>query len=175
MKLWSKDYNEIHKNNTEWFRLSRTNRYRFTMKNSSVKFMNYFCDKYDANSVLDYGCGFGKNHFVLSDNIKIINYDPFVEQWSARPNQSADLVVCYNVLNIIEPEYVSEVLSDIYNFTNKALICNIKFPGYWGCDLNFFIKAICSKFEIKDFSYTKDKKNPKKMSLYVLSEKKQND
>ena len=143
------------------------------MKNSSVKFMNYFCDKYDAKSVIDYGCGFAKNHFEISDNIKVVNYDPFVEQWSARPNQSADLVVCYNVLNIIEPEYFNDVILDIYNLTNKAVICNLKVPGYWGYDYKFYIEKICNQFNIIDFSYTKDKiqERPRK-NLYLLLEKK---
>lgn len=169
-QLWSKDYNELHKDKGKWFVESRSNRYRFTMTDGSVRQMDYFCEQYHINSVIDYGCGFG-NHFNIPNNIKIINYDPFVEEYSSRPNQSADLVVCYNVLNVIEPIFFDGVLDDISDLTNRLLLCNIKVPGYWISDVKYYIEKISSIFKIKEFSYTKDVKDLDRMNLFMLSEK----
>lgn len=169
-QLWSKDYNKLHKDNDEWFIKSRSNRYNFMMSDGSIRRMSFFCEQYHISSIIDYGCGFG-NHFNISNNIKIINYDPFVEEYSSRPNQSADLVVCYNVLNVIEPIFFDDVLNDISDLTNSLLLCNIKVPGYWISDMKFYIEKISSRFKIKEFSYTKDVKDLNKMNLFILSEK----
>lgn len=171
-QFWSKDYNELHKNSPEeWKILSRKNRYKFTLKDGSIKNINYFCEKYGLNTIIDYGCGSAINHFSIPPNVSVYNYDPFVEEFKTRPNQSSDMVVCYNVLNVIEPMFFDNVLKDIYDLTDKVFICNIKIPGYWQCNSNFFIEKIASLFEIIEFSYMRDEKDFDRMNLFILSKK----
>lgn len=169
-RLWSKDYNELHKDKGNWSVESRNNKYAFTMRDGSIKRMSYFFELYKPKSLLDYGCGHGTNHFRIPENIKLINYDPFVEQWSAKPNQSADLTVCYNVFNTIECEYFDDVVDDIFNLTNKALVCNIRVPGEWRNDPEYFVKKLSSRFSIKDCSYTENQSYGNK-NLFLLLEK----
>lgn len=77
----------------------------------------------DAKSILDYGCGKG----TLADaliNFNVINYDPAFEKWSSTP-EPADLVICGDVLEHIEPEYLDAVLDDLVRVTKKCLFANI--------------------------------------------------
>jgi len=174
-QLWSKDYNELHENSEEeWKISSRKNRYKFTMKNGSIKTVEHFCEEYMIKTIIDYGCGSATDnyHFYTPSNVSVYNYDPFVAEYLIRPNRSADMVVCYNVLNIIEPAFFDDVLNDINSLTNKIFVCNIKLPGHWHYDLKFLIEKISSQFKIKEFSYTKDVKYLHSMSLFILSEKK---
>ena len=45
-KLWSKDYNELHKDKGNWSVESRNNKYAFTMRDGSIKRMSYFFELY---------------------------------------------------------------------------------------------------------------------------------
>lgn len=69
-----------------------------------------------TTDVLDYGCGKG----TLAANLpfKIKEYDPAVAGKESSP-YPADIVVCTDVLEHIEPEYLSNVLSDIVRCTKK--------------------------------------------------------
>ena len=62
--------------------------------------------------VLDYGCGQGtlrERLLKLAPHCHIANYDPAVEEWSTEP-ASADLLVCTDVLEHIEPDRLDMVL-----------------------------------------------------------------
>lgn len=63
-----------------------------------------------TQSVLDYGCGKGMLAKELS--FPIWEYDPAIPEKSAAP-RPADLVVCTDVLEHIEPDRLSFVLSDL--------------------------------------------------------------
>ena len=69
-----------------------------------------------TQSILDYGCG--KGYLAKAIPFPIWEYDPGVpgKEESPRP---ADLVVCTDVLEHIEPEYLHNVLSDIARCTKK--------------------------------------------------------
>lgn len=67
-------------------------------------------------SVLDYGCGKGRLQKALS--FPIWQYDPAVPEFSAPP-RPADLVVCTDVLEHIEPECLSAVLDDLRRVTKQ--------------------------------------------------------
>jgi hypothetical protein len=69
-----------------------------------------------ADSVLDYGCG--KGYLAKSLDFPIWEYDPCVPGKDESP-RSADLVVCLDVLEHIEPECLSAVLADIARCTLK--------------------------------------------------------
>ncbi len=75
------------------------------------------CDAYKTSDVLDYGCGKSTLQINLPYTIK--QYDPAIKKYSALPN-SADIVVCTDVLEHIEPELIDNVLSHIASLTKKA-------------------------------------------------------
>jgi 2-polyprenyl-3-methyl-5-hydroxy-6-metoxy-1,4-benzoquinol methylase len=74
-------------------------------------------EKIEARSLLDYGCGKG----LLAKNLDfpIWEYDPAIVEKSANP-RPADLVVCVDVLEHIEPEYLNSVLEDIRRCVKKV-------------------------------------------------------
>lgn len=71
-----------------------------------------------AATVLDYGCGKG----TLAEYLKpfpVQCYDPAVRQFSG-PAEAADLVVCRDVMEHVEPDCVDDVLRHIAGLTLKA-------------------------------------------------------
>lgn len=72
-------------------------------------------------SVLDYGCGSMQNllHVLRPDHeIRYQGYDPGVEQFADEP-ESADLVVCIDVLEHIEPDLLENVLDHLRDLSPK--------------------------------------------------------
>lgn len=76
----------------------------------------------ETQDVLDYGCGKGELNLHMPYQIK--QYDPAVPKFSATP-QPADIVVCTDVLEHVEPEYTDAVLADLERVTKKKLLLNI--------------------------------------------------
>lgn len=77
----------------------------------------------NAESILDYGCG--KQTLAASlPELKIIGYDPAVPGLDQRP-QPADLVVCTDVLEHVEPEYISNVLDELKRVTRKLAFVTV--------------------------------------------------
>lgn len=75
-----------------------------------------------TRDILDYGRG--KGTLAKSLPWRIQEYDPFVPGYDSDP-QPADLVVCSDVLEHIEPECVESVLEHLYELTNKALFVDV--------------------------------------------------
>jgi hypothetical protein len=75
-----------------------------------------------TRDILDYGCG----KATLQKNIPfpIQNYDPFVPEFAKEP-VPADLVVCTDVMEHIEPEHVGSVLIDIHALAKQAVFFQI--------------------------------------------------
>jgi hypothetical protein len=71
----------------------------------------------DAKSVLDYGCG--KGVLAAKLDFPIWEYDPAIPGKTATP-RPADLVVCTNVLDDVEPEYLADVLVDLTRCVKKV-------------------------------------------------------
>lgn len=71
-----------------------------------------------TQDILDYGCGKGtlSMHFPFT----IQQYDPAIPRFSDLP-KPADLVVCTDVLEHIEPESLDDVLEHLHLLTKKAL------------------------------------------------------
>jgi hypothetical protein len=78
--------------------------------------------------------------------------------------------VCYNVFNTIECEYFDDVVDDIFNLTNIALVCNIRVTGVWKSNPEYFVKKLSSRFSIKDHSFTENESYGNK-NLFLLLEK----
>jgi 2-polyprenyl-3-methyl-5-hydroxy-6-metoxy-1,4-benzoquinol methylase len=75
-----------------------------------------------TTDVLDYGCGKG----TLAANLPfpIHQYDPAVAEHDTEP-MPADLVVCTDVLEHIEPECLADVLNDLKRVTRHVLFCTV--------------------------------------------------
>lgn len=69
-------------------------------------------------TVLDYGCGKGTLGMALGDCVT--NYDPAIEEWANDPSP-ADLVVCTDVLEHVEPEYLPAVLDHLRALAKKVV------------------------------------------------------
>lgn len=69
-----------------------------------------------THSILDYGCG--KGYLAKKIDFPIWEYDPAIEGKSAAP-RPADLVVCLDVLEHIEPDKLKYVLKDLARCTAK--------------------------------------------------------
>jgi len=75
----------------------------------------------DTTSILDYGCG--KGELNLHMPISIDMYDPGVPRLAELPSP-ADIVVCTDVLEHIEPTWLDDVLKHLHSVTKmKALLC----------------------------------------------------
>jgi 2-polyprenyl-3-methyl-5-hydroxy-6-metoxy-1,4-benzoquinol methylase len=69
-----------------------------------------------TQDILDYGCG----KSTLANNLpfKIKQYDPAIKKYEALP-EPADLVVCTDVLEHIEPEKLDDVLGHLKSLTKR--------------------------------------------------------
>lgn len=73
-----------------------------------------------AQEILDYGCG----KALLSQAVsrpRVINYDPAIGKWAGEPDP-ADLVVCIDVLEHVEPDCLEAVIRDL-----RRVTCRIGF------------------------------------------------
>jgi hypothetical protein len=73
----------------------------------------------DSRDILDYGCG--QRTLEKSLGFAIRNYDPCIEGLDGRPDP-ADIVVCTDVLEHVEPECLDEVLDDLKRLTKQAAL-----------------------------------------------------
>lgn len=89
-----------------------------------------WANKFEAETFLDYGCGkatLGNSceYFAgvawLNGNRNWQNYDPAIPEFSAPP-RPADLVMCLDVLEHIEPDHIDAVLDDLHRLTLKACV-----------------------------------------------------
>lgn len=76
-----------------------------------------------SRDLLDYGCGKGSLANALAD-LEVHEYDPGVPGKEALPGP-ADLVVCTDVLEHIEPTCIEEVLAHIASLARRAAFLNI--------------------------------------------------
>jgi hypothetical protein len=75
----------------------------------------------EIRTLLDYGCGSQRNLlkvFEPAHDVQYEGYDPSVEEFSAAPSP-AELVVCIDVLEHIEPEFLDNVLDHLRQLTQK--------------------------------------------------------
>lgn len=78
-------------------------------------------ERFDAVSVLDYGCGQGSLAVALWDlGIICREYDPAIPGKDGMPS-FADLVVCTDVLEHVEPNYLPTVLRHLRLLARKAV------------------------------------------------------
>lgn len=70
----------------------------------------------ESRDILDYGSG--KQTLQKGIPFPIVNYDPCTPGYDSEP-APADFVVCTDVLEHIEPEYVDSVLDHLQSLTKK--------------------------------------------------------
>lgn len=75
------------------------------------------CQSMHTTSVLDYGCG--KGYLAKNLSFPIWEYDPAIPHKAEAP-RSADIVVCTDVLEHVEPEKLMFVLADLRRVTRKV-------------------------------------------------------
>jgi hypothetical protein len=84
---------------------------------------------HNFTSVLDYGAGKRRLEKALAPDIAVRSYDPAVLEISSRPDP-ADLVVCTDVMEHIEPDCLSDVLADIALLSRRMAFLEIAtFPA----------------------------------------------
>lgn len=92
---------------------------------------------YQAEQLLDYGCGQGSLAAALSLRgiSNCAEYDPAIPH-KAAPPEPADLVICTDVLEHIEPARLPAVLADLARVTRRALfaIVNLEPSNKWLSD-----------------------------------------
>lgn len=80
--------------------------------------------QYDCWSVLDYGCGQGAlaRAILMREDRRVLvrEYDPAIEGKDGRP-MFADLVVCTDVLEHVEPERLDAVLAHLKSLARRAV------------------------------------------------------
>lgn len=74
-----------------------------------------------AHTILDYGCGQGTLAPLLRGDFTVREYDPAIPSKCETP-KAADIVVCTDVLEHVEPEHLNAVLENIRYLTLKAAL-----------------------------------------------------
>lgn len=69
-----------------------------------------------TQDILDYGCG--KSTLAANLPFKIKQYDPAIKKYSTLP-EPADMVVCTDVLEHVEPELLGDVLEHLKSLVKK--------------------------------------------------------
>ena len=78
----------------------------------------YLTKEFGTQDLLDYGCGKGTLAHSLPFNIK--EYDPAIAGKDLEP-RPADIVMCTDVLEHVEPELIKHVLGDIARVTRRVV------------------------------------------------------
>jgi len=117
-KLISKKYFKMNHQLHE----SKTNYGKSTVKYKDI-ILNLI-NKYNFKTMIDYGCGKQSAKSFLPDYIKYIPYDPAFEEINKLP-EPEDFLICTDVLEHIEPEFLDNVLKTINEKTKKICFLTI--------------------------------------------------
>ncbi|MEO8299173.1 MAG: FkbM family methyltransferase [Burkholderiales bacterium] len=80
-------------------------------------------DRVGARQILDYGCGKQTLAAALK-GCTVVGYDPAIPGLNSPPHP-ADVVVCTDVLEHVEPSCVDDVLDDLCRVTQKAALITV--------------------------------------------------
>ena len=89
----------------------------------SYKHIDEWLANNKCHSLLDYGCGKGNVFKNIQKKFPLIDcrgYDPGVPEYAVMPEIPAELVICTDVLEHIEPELIDNVLKHIESVTLKT-------------------------------------------------------
>lgn len=99
-------------------RLHETNKHYGTSGHKWAQQIQGIAKMVGSTDLLDYGCG--KSTLAQNLPFTINQYDPAIPKYSERP-KAADIVVCTDVLEHIEPECIADVLMDIRDLTKEVM------------------------------------------------------
>lgn len=128
---------------------------------------------FHARDVLDYGCGQGTlgQHLRTAGlrESQVTEYDPAIRRFQEIPLYGSDLVVCTDVLEHIELEYIDNVLRHLRDLTQIRLFTVISLVGTEkrlsdGRDAHILIRDVpwwLAKFESHGFAFDYIVDNPK--------------
>lgn len=85
-----------------------------------VKKAEEICSRNGYTTVLDYGCGKGTFKAAAPEWMTVHEYDPAIPE--KRKPVPAELVVCTDVLEHVEPRYLNNVIAHIREMGQHALI-----------------------------------------------------
>lgn len=90
-----------------------------------VRRVKMFADRLSAKSILDYGCGSGTFKRMMDidypDVFDVREYDPCISGKCEKRPEKADIVVCTDVAEHVEPEYIDQFLYELYNRCIKGV------------------------------------------------------
>lgn len=88
---------------------------------TTLKDIQPWIDKYQPRTFLDYGCGKGVLVKLLQEEYgHCIGYDPGYSEFRKSPSEPAEMLICTDVLEHIEPEYIDNVLKHINTLFTKV-------------------------------------------------------
>jgi hypothetical protein len=96
-------------------------RFNYGYGADSVECAQLIRDMRDVSSVLDYGCGRGSLGRLINQDFDVREYDPCIEGKDGLP-KPADVVVCADVLEHIEPDCLESVLKHLKHLVLNKLI-----------------------------------------------------
>lgn len=85
-------------------------------------------EKMGFKNVLNFGCGYGyKYHTEQMKELNLINYDLYIPELAILPSKDTkiDIVVCNNVLNVIEDDAVVLTVLETLESYNKPILITI--------------------------------------------------
>lgn len=103
----------LHQNPTKW---------RGTTLTHYIEDINKLIEEKKLKTILDYGCGKAKFHPAHWNADK---YDPAVPEYSEKPNNRYDLVICTDVLEHIPQNHLDEVIEDIFNYSDQWVFISV--------------------------------------------------
>ena len=80
--------------------------------------------RYHVETALDYGCG----KFTMAKEFPQVNwtgYDPGIPERATKPNGKFDLVICTDVMEHVEEEFIDEVLREMVSYAKQVIFLEI--------------------------------------------------
>lgn len=93
-----------------------------TSSRKYVEQVEHLAGQLKTRDILDYGCG--KAFLQKGLPFPIQNYDPCTAEYAERP-RPAQIVVCTDVLEHIEPDCLPAVIADLAALTTRLLLVNV--------------------------------------------------
>jgi len=79
----------------------------------------------DCSTMLDFGCGFGLLKEKLGNKFSITEYDAGIPKKNKLPVGKFDMVVCCDVMEHVEPEFVDQTIDWLYYYATKVIYVSI--------------------------------------------------
>lgn len=91
-----------------------------------AKEIQRFIRRVGGVDMIDYGCGAGRQYLVHRMHYYwgvdvVVPYDFAVPEFSKKPLQPRDVVICCDVLEHLEQEQIPEVLDEIFSYAKKGV------------------------------------------------------